>query len=98
MSSLCFSPSGSRQSAGRDELGRHGRRTPGLAAGESLPHCYPRLENQRILQKSARRPWVRDRGVGGSNPLAPTTQFIGESAMFGLTGRSVPFERHAGTE
>ena len=44
----------------------------GLAAAESLPHCYPRVENHGILPKLARRRSVRDRGVGDSNPLAPT--------------------------
>jgi hypothetical protein len=64
--------------AGDRRNGRDGRRRPGLAAAESLPCCYPRLESQGVLPKSARRRSVRDRGVEGSNPFAPTnflTQF-----------------------
>ena len=84
-------PEQRRQPAGHTEFGRHGRRRPVLAAAESLPLCYPRLESQGILRKSARRRSVRDRGVGGSNPLAPTT-FLTKTAKLSVPGHSVPPE------
>src|SRR2546422_10705164 len=41
---------------------------------------------------------VRDRGVGGSNPLAPTT-FLRKASEFTLPGHSVPrFGSRVGTE
>src|SRR3954463_11468665 len=37
-----------------------------------LPCSYPKARFARIAQESRRVKSVRDRGVGGSNPLAPT--------------------------
>jgi hypothetical protein len=42
-----------------------------MAAAKSLPRCYPRLKNEGIVGNLHRGTSVRDRGVGGSNPLAP---------------------------
>ena len=39
---------------------------------KSLPGGYPDPINPQIIRKSRSRHSVRDRGVGGSNPLAPT--------------------------
>ena len=39
---------------------------------KSLPSCYPSSRNDENIRKSSRQHSVLDRGVGGSNPLAPT--------------------------
>ena len=46
------------------------RRT--LTASKSLPCRYPSSKSRKIIPESRRGKSVRDRGVGGSNPLAPT--------------------------
>src|SRR2546425_12895567 len=50
-----------------------GRRRQAAGTSESLPGCYPSPKRCEIVCKSVRLISVRDRGVGGSNPLAPTT-------------------------
>jgi hypothetical protein len=41
---------------------------------KSLLSCYPSPRNDENIRKSLRQHSVRDRGVGGSNPLAPTNK------------------------
>ena len=43
-------------------------------ARQSLPGRYPSARNREIARKSRSGKSVRDRGVGGSNPLAPTNK------------------------
>ena len=45
-----------------------------LTARGSLPLRYPIGRICKIIHENQRVPSVRDRGVGGSNPLAPTTK------------------------
>ncbi|MGH9198327.1 MAG: hypothetical protein ACRD1T_21660, partial [Acidimicrobiia bacterium] len=45
-----------------------------VTVSRSLPSGYPTARIHEILRKSAEFNSVRDRGVGGSNPLAPTTE------------------------
>jgi hypothetical protein len=53
-------------------IGGRVRRRQGIDPSESLPWRYPTGKMSKIIRKSRRVPSVRDRGVGGSNPLAPT--------------------------
>ena len=45
-----------------------------------LPRGYCRFRVREIILESAHRRSVRDRGVGGSNPLAPTNSDPGTSS------------------
>ena len=54
-------------------LSGDGRLRRAAGTSESLPGCYPSPKRCKIVRKSVRLNSVRDRGVGGSNPLAPTT-------------------------
>src|SRR3989442_14360218 len=70
-----------------------------VAASRSLPDCYPSPKKRGIIRKSRALNSVRDRGVGGSNPLAPTTFLIfpRKSAELSLAGHSVfPFTSRVG--
>jgi hypothetical protein len=53
-------------------MGGGGWRNQGTDLTWSLPSCYPSLRTDENPQKSSIQHSVRDRGVGGSNPLAPT--------------------------
>ena len=54
-------------------IGRGGWRRHVRHGSESLPGYYPTLKIPGIARRKRRGTSVRDRGVGGSNPLAPTT-------------------------
>jgi hypothetical protein len=53
-------------------MGGGGWRNQGLTSTRQLPSCYPSPGNDENTKKSLQQRSVRDRGVGGSNPLAPT--------------------------
>jgi hypothetical protein len=66
------------------------RRT--LPASKSLRCRYPSSKTRKIIPESRRSKSVRDRGVGGSNPLAPTI-FLRKFAKFSLPSHSVPMSK-----
>ena len=64
-------------------MGGGGWRNQGLTSTRQLPSCYPSPGNDENTRKSSRKRSVRDRGVGGSNPLAPTN-FLRNYACFSV--------------
>jgi hypothetical protein len=76
-----------------------GRRKPAVVSFRWLLCGYPSLKNLRIIRKNTQCTSVRDRGVGGSNPLAPTISIekLRKNAKFSRAGRSVSV-RQSGLE